>query len=137
MASYTRDQITRWNKKLSNGFQLDLNHLLMWNEKSAVRNIKLPDGKVLQASISWVEVRDGFRYTGLVQPEMHLSIWTPTDHGMMSSSGMGAAFKLSEASFPRKVWNELAKFTAEWNDERIMAEAKKYAKALNNPYIVA
>ena len=137
MASYTRDQITRWNKKLSNGFQLDLNHLLMWNEKSAVRNIKLPDGKVLQASISWVEVRDGFRYTGLVQPEMHLSIWTPTDSGMMTSSGMGAAFKLSETGFPRKVWNELAKFTAEWNDERIMAEAKKYAKALNNPYIVA
>ena len=137
MASYTRDQISRWNKKLSNGFQLDLNRLLMWNEKSAVRNIKLPDGKVLQASISWVEVRDGLRYTGLVQPEMHLSIWTPTDSGMMTSSGMGAAFKLSETGFPRKVWNELAKFTVEWNDERIMAEAKKYAKALNNPYIVA
>lgn len=137
MASYTRDQISRWNKKLSNGFQLDLNRLLMWNEKSAVRNIKLPDGKVLQASIGWVEVRDGFRYTGLVQPEMHLSIWTPTDNGMMTSSGMGAAFKLSETGFPRKVWNELAKFTVEWNDKRIMAEAKKYAKALNNPYIVA
>ena len=68
---------------------------------------------------------------------MHLSIWTPTGNGMMTSSGMGATVKLSDASFPSRVWNELAKFTVEWNDERIMAEAKKHAKALNNPYIVA
>lgn len=136
MAGYTREQIIRWNAKLSNGFQLDLHYLMIWNEKRAVRNIKLPDGRTLQASISWVEIRDGFRYSGLVQPEMHLSVWTPTSNGLMSSSGMGATVKLTEETFTRKVWNELARFTAAWSDEQIIAEAKKHDKALNNPFVL-
>lgn len=136
MAKLTREQLTRWNAKLSNGFQLDLQRFAVWGEKDAVRNIKLDDGKILQAKINWREVRDGFRYTGLVQPQMHLSIWTPTGNGMLSSSGLGATIELTEKTFNKRSWNELAKFTVEWNDERIMEEAKKHMKQLNNPWVV-
>ncbi len=136
MAKLTREQLTRWNAKLSNGFQFDLRHFAVWGEKDAVRNINLDDGKVLQAKISWRKVYDGFRSTGQVHPQMHLSIWTPTGSGMMSSSGLGATIELTDKTFSKKSWNELAKFTAEWDDERIMAEAKKHMEQINNPRVI-
>lgn len=57
MAQCTREQVNRWNAKLSNGFRLDLERFIIWNDKVATRSIELPDGKVLKADIGWTEVR--------------------------------------------------------------------------------
>ena len=57
MAQCTREQVNRWNAKLSNGFRLDLERFIVWNDKVATRSIELPDGKVLKADIGWTEVR--------------------------------------------------------------------------------
>ena len=58
MAQCTREQVNRWNAKLSNGFRLDLERFIVWNDKVATRSIELPDGKVLKADIGWTEVRE-------------------------------------------------------------------------------
>ena len=58
MAQCTREQVNRWNTKLSNGFRLDLERFIIWNDKVATRSIELPDGKVLKADIGWTEVRE-------------------------------------------------------------------------------
>ena len=48
MASYTHEQIDRWNAKLKNGFKLDFQYLLNHNEKAATKYLDLPNGKLLQ-----------------------------------------------------------------------------------------
>lgn len=57
-AQCTREQVDRWNAKLSNRFRLDLERFIIWNDKVATRSIELPDGKVLKADIGWTEVRE-------------------------------------------------------------------------------
>lgn len=143
MAKVTREQLTRWNAKLNNSFELDLQQFLIWNEKSAQRMIDLPDGKKLNAKISWYEVTDKpdapfwqQKVIG-VRPCLDLSIWTPTSTpGMWSSRGVGAKVELTDKVYAKRNWNELAKFTAEWNDQRILDEAKKHTKELQNDLLV-
>ncbi len=131
MASYTREQINRWNAKLQNGFELDFQALLNRNEKEATKYLDLPNGKRLQATLIWREVRDGYRYTGLVRPQLHLSVWqdgrTP---GMMVSHGIGAFVDITEQTYTRRNWNEIAKLTAAWTDEKIMEMAQRHIATL-------
>lgn len=143
MAKVTREQLTRWNAKLNNGFELDLHQLLVWNEKSAQRLIDLSDGKKLSAKISWYEVMDKpdapfWQQKAIgVRPCLDLSIWTPTSTPeMWGSRGIGAKVELTDKVYAKRSWNELAKFTAEWNDQRILDEAKKHTKELQNDLLV-
>ena len=130
MASYTREQITRWNAKLQNGFELDIKALLNRNEKEATKYLDLPDGRRLQATLLWYEVRDDHRYTGQVQPKLHLSIWHGSHSGMMVSYGMGAFVDITEQTYARRNWNEIVKLTAAWTDDKIMETAQQYIATL-------
>ena len=71
----------------------------------------------------WSEVRDGYRYTGLVRPQLHLSVWHGGNPGMMVSHGIGAFVDITEQTYTRRNWNEIVKLTAEWTDEKIMEVA--------------
>lgn len=123
MASCTREQLNKWNAKLANGFTLDLQHFLIWGEKSAVRRIDLPDGKILKATLEYRDARDdSHHYTGLHQPMVHLSIWTDRGNGMLSSHGMGASVKIGTVQSKRN-FNNLAALSATIDDEKIMAWA--------------
>lgn len=130
MASYTREQINRWNAKLHNGFELDFEYLLNHNEKVATKYLDLPDGRRLQARLMWNDVREGHRYTGLVRPFLHLSIWYGADTGMMRSYGLGAFVKITEQTYTRRNWNEIVKLTAEFTDDKIMEAARQHVAAL-------
>ena len=84
MAQCTREQVDRWNAKLSNGFRLDLERFIIWNDKVATHSIELPDGKVLKADIGWTEVREEprlgcfYQKTIGMMPRLSLSLWTPS-----------------------------------------------------------
>lgn len=130
MASYTREQINRWNAKLQNGFELDIKSLLNHNEKEATKYLDLPGDKRLKATLTWCEVRDGYRYTGQVQPKLHLSIWHSSHSGMMVSYGMGAFVDITEQTYARRNWNEIVKLTAAWTDDKIMETAQQHIAAL-------
>ena len=45
MAQCTREQVDRWNAKLSNGFRLDLERFIIWNDKVATRSIEFRTAK--------------------------------------------------------------------------------------------
>lgn len=130
MARYTREQINRWNAKLQNGFELDIQALLNRNEKEATKYLDLPNGKQLQATLIWREVRDGYCYTGSVRPQLHLSIWQGGNAGMRVSYGMGAFVDITEQTYSRRNWTEIAKLTAVWTDEKIMEVAQQHVAAL-------
>lgn len=128
MARYTKEQIDKWGAKLHNGFKVDVKHLLTFNEKEAVKRIDLGDGKELSASIYWKEVRDGYKYTGLVRPVLHLGLWHEECgglSGLMVMSGLGVFLNASDETYTRRSWDKLAKLTAGYNDERLLKLAKE------------
>ena len=103
MAQCTREQVNRWNAKLSNGFRLDLERFIIWNDKVATHSIELPDGKVLKADIGWTEVREEprlgcfYQKTIGMMPRLSLSLWTPSSTpGMWCSRGLGAVVKITD-----------------------------------------
>ena len=108
MAQCTREQVNRWNAKLSNGFRLDLERFIVWNDKVATRSIELPDGKVLKADIGWTEVREEprlgcfYQKTIGMMPRLSLSLWTPSSTpGMWCSRGLGAVVKITPTTSTR------------------------------------
>ena len=160
MAQCTREQVNRWNAKLSNGFRLDLERFIVWNDKVATRSIELPDGKVLKADIGWTEVREEprlgcfYQKTIGMMPRLSLSLWTPSSTpGMWCSRGLGAvvfdamthafftlsvgigAMEITDNIYQKRNWNELAKFTAEWDEKRLLEEAKKHMAELQNDVV--
>ena len=48
MAKLTREQLNKWNAQAKNGFQLDLQYFLVWNEKTLIKNIPQEDGSIIQ-----------------------------------------------------------------------------------------
>ncbi len=49
--------------------------------------------------------------------------------------GMGARVEITEALYVKRVWNELAKFTADWDEAKILDEAKKHMAELRNEFV--
>lgn len=142
MAQCTREQVNRWNAKLSNGFRLDLERFIVWNDKVATRSIELPDGKVLKADIGWTEVREEprlgcfYQKTIGMMPHLSLSLWTPSSTpGMWCSRGLGAVVKITDNIYQKRNWNELAKFTAEWDEKCLLEEANKHMAELQNDVV--
>lgn len=135
MAKLTKAQAQKWNAELAGGFRFDVRHYLMWGEKVARRNIELEGGKILQASLEYHEIRDGYRYTGQVQPTLHLQIWKPgLTEGMMHSSGMGASIKIGTAQ-DKKLWKELCKLSGTFDDKKLLELMEENMHQLKNEYI--
>lgn len=136
MAKLTKEQVRKWNAQLAGDFYFDWKHYLVWSEKVARRNVKLSDGKVLQATLEYRNVRDGFRYTGEQQPILHLAVWQPTNtEGMMSSHGMGVTIDVGVKQ-DKKKWSELCKLSALYDsDEKLLELAREHMDELKNEYI--
>lgn len=136
MPKITRKQYDNWNAKLSNGFRLDLQRFCVWNEKVAVRTIELPDGMVLKAEIGWHELSKNWCVIGL-KPRLTFSLWKHCENSdLWHGCGTGATVELSEQVYTKRNWNELGRFTAGWDDERILAEAKKHMAELKEDKII-
>lgn len=136
MAKVTREQLNRWNAKLQNGFLIDLQRLLIHNEKMPIRYVELGDGKRIAASLSYRDVYEGYRDTGKRQPVLHLALWKDSGtSGMMQSFGMGAYIEIGTAQ-DKKNFNELAKLSGTIDDEKIMALAAEKMPQLNNAFLV-
>ena len=107
MAQCTREQVNRWNAKLSNGFRLDLERFIVWNDKVATRSIELPDGKVLKADIGWTEVREEprlgcfYQKTIGMMPRLSLSLWTPSSKPWPGCRGKNHRQHLPETQLER------------------------------------
>lgn len=137
----TRDQVNRWNAKLANGFRLDVERCVVWDDKVAVKSVKLSNGSIIKAEIGYHEVCESrmgsYRHNFLgMRPYLTLSLWKPTGtEGMWSSQGMGARVEITEALYAKRVWNELAKFTADWDEAKILDEAKKHMAELRAEFV--
>ena len=120
MAKVTKEQIKKWNEQLHGGFVFDWRHYIVWSEKLARHNIDLKNGKVLQITLEYYETRDGTER--FMQPALHFQVWTPTDTGLMSSSGFGKRLNIGERQ-NKKSWSVLCKLSADYDDEKLFALA--------------
>lgn len=90
MANITKQQVLDVNKKCSNGWIMDVSFFLTHNEKTLVKDIKLSETEILRAKLWFTEVREGYHYTGLIVPQLHLSLYkTSADSIFMTSHGLG------------------------------------------------
>lgn len=71
-----------------------------------------------------------------MMPRLSLSLWTPSGTpGMWCSRGLGAVVKITDTIYQKRNWNELAKFTAEWDEKRLLEEANKHMAELQNDVV--
>lgn len=134
MAKVTKEQLKKWTEKLQNGFGFDLYNYMMNGTKELVKKIELGDakGSFLKANIIYREVRDGYRYTGKMQPVLSISLWEPIpDSDMARSEGMGLYHEIGSEQTKRN-YNELARLSGEVTDEMIMKLAHENFRQLKN-----
>ena len=136
MAKITKGQYIKWDSMLSGGFRFDLQGFALRGEKNAIANIKLEDGRILQARLLYTEEREGYRYTGRQIPEIHLSIWNDCGNGMMSSRGLGKYIPIGDIQDKRN-WNYLCQISATLDAEKVLELANKHMGQLNNPLVMA
>lgn len=135
MAKITRAQFEKWNGQLGGGFKFDLMYYVTWGRKQAVRDIKLPDGRILRATVGYQQVVEKFR-TVAYQPTIHVQVYSPIkDSDFMSSSGMGYSVNVG-AQQEKQNYKELCKITSTLDDEKLLALMQQGKEQLNNPYAV-
>lgn len=136
MATLTRDQAIKWDKMLSSGYRFDVRHFVIWNEKTASLKVELSEDKILEASLSYREERQGFRSTGRQKPILHLQLWTvDPETGAGTSQGLGASVDVGEVQ-DKKNWKYLCQLSGEYTADKIMKLARQHADQLGNPYLV-
>lgn len=135
MANLTRAQYERWNGQLGGGFKFDLMHYVTWGEKQAVRDIKLKDGRILRATVSYQRVVENFR-TVAYQPSIHLQVYEPVkDSDFMRGNGMG--YTVNEGpQQAKKNYKEICKITFALDDKKLLDLMEQGREKLNNPYIM-
>ena len=130
MAKITREQYNKWNAQAQNGFQFDLQHYLIWGEKTLSKKIELQDGRMVEFRIVYHNEYEtktnehGCRWnveTGRYIPMLHITVWRPSHSGCYVSSGMGKYERIGEAQAAKK-YNVLCKLSAEINTDEYMPE---------------
>jgi hypothetical protein len=135
MATLTRDQAIKWDKMLSGGYHFDVRHYVLWNEKTASLKVELSEDKILEASLSYREERQGFRATGRQKPVLHLALWNVNrETGVGTSSGLGVFLDVGEVQ-DKKNWKYLCQLSGEYTADKIMELATEHAGQLGNPYL--
>lgn len=118
MAMLTKEQIQKYNEKMSNNWKFDLRHFYMHREKQPVKIIKLNDTEYIEAQLWFSEKYQNFRQVGL-EITLHISKFTSCGNGMASSSGLGL-FRRIPYNKARKSFADLQKLTAVIDDKYIM-----------------
>jgi len=118
MATYTKEQVIKWNGKASNGFKLDLTMLLYHNQKELQKTVMISDTKKITYSLDFRECRQNYRFSHY-EIKLTKSIWNGLNSGMWSTMGLGYSVKINTEKYAKKNFNELCKVSETLTDELI------------------
>ena len=130
MAKITREQYNKWNAQANNGFSLDLQYFVIWNEKTLTKKIKLENGNVIEFKIEYHKEFEtktnsyGCKWnveTGRYIPMLNITVWHPTTSGCYASSGWAKSERIGEVQNTKK-YNVLCKLSAEINTDEYIKE---------------
>lgn len=68
MAKLTMDQVKKFNAKCENGFILDVEKAVIWNDKTCVKDVKIDDesGVVFRFIIEFIEKSERWQKVGVI-----------------------------------------------------------------------
>ena len=119
------EQVKKWNgdiKKYNNLFGLDMNALIMHNEKRpcAIVYTNKEQTEHILAQLWYTDERDGYKYTGMKKAQLHLSYWYSEPESTFSRShGMGYTMDIGEVQ-KRANFSYLCKLTADITAQQIV-----------------
>ena len=128
MAKITKDQYTKWSAQAKNGFSLDLQHYVIWSEKTLTKRIKMADGDAMEFKIEYMREYEqktnewGNKWsveTGRYIPTLTVTRWHPTGTGCYSSGGYEEQKPLGEPEQTKK-YNVLCKLSGEIDTDEYM-----------------
>ncbi len=128
MAKITKEQYTKWSKQAKNGFSLDLQYYVIWNEKTLTKRIKMADGDVMEFKIEYQrECKQKtnkwgckcYVETGQYIPMLIVKRWHPTKTGSYMSSGYEEEKPLGEPEQSKK-YSILCKLSGEIDTDEYM-----------------
>jgi len=129
MAKLTREQLVKWSKNLTNGFQFDVQRYAVWGEKQLKKWIPYgaPEaGKHICATLYYQEQRGGGQ-----KPILHLADYTIEPETKMGHSyGLGVFLDASEEIMEKRNYNKLVKLCEFFPDEVILGLAAQNAVGL-------
>ena len=119
------EQVKKWNgdvKKYNTLFGLDMNALIMHNEKRpcAIVYTNEEHTEHITAQLWYTDERDGYKYTGMKKAQLHLSYWYSEPESTFSSShGMGYTMDIGEVQ-KRANFSYLCKLTSDITAQQIV-----------------
>lgn len=140
MATITSEQVSKFNARCHNGFELDVWGAIMNGEKDPKKDIWVSDTQFVRAQLTYQQEGYGVGANGdfkTYQPCLHLSIWTMLPSGCAGSSGLGKWIPVDgEKLVARRNYNKLADMTEQFSDAYILKLAEKYMPQLKNARIL-
>lgn len=109
----TKEQVQKWNAKMSNGFEFDVKSYFYTGEKEAHKYIELNSDQLLEVKLMYYP-------NGIMQqPTLHLSVWQKEGSGMMKSYGLGKWIKIGTVQNQKK-FSVLQTLTGEIDDNEMI-----------------
>lgn len=128
MAKVTREQIIKWNGQAKNGFGLDVQYFIIWNEKTLTKKIEMENGDVVEFKIEYNKEFEtktnsyGCRWnveTGRYIPMLYITLWKPSNSGCYHSGGFDKSEILGEPEKSKK-YSTLCKLSGIVDTDRYM-----------------
>ena len=129
MVKITKEQYTKWSAQAKNGFVLDLQHYVIWSEKTLTKRIKMADGDVMEFKIEYMKEYEqktnewGCKWsveTGRYIPTMTITRWHPTGTGCYTSIGRYEEEKPLGEPEQTKKYSVLCKLSGEIDTDEYM-----------------
>lgn len=112
MASYTREQVEKWNNQLADGWKLDLQQLLYWGNKRPSFKFKKneSDDVLYTFDLEFSEDWQNHEFLGTYSVDIRCQKWIEKDN-FMTSHGLGVRKRIGVSVANKKMFKILADMT--------------------------
>ena len=117
MASITRDQIKKINSGCANGFELDIQHAILWGEKQLEKDIFVNDNTKITFTLYYARDYKNNSYTPALKADKWIKSNISENVWSSYSTGKKIDIKPDPESVKRRNINILQKLTNNLNDE--------------------
>ena len=141
MATFTREQVAKWNNQLADGWKLDLQQLLYWgNKRPSFKFKKSESDDVLYTfDLEFSEDWQNHEFLGTYSVDVRCQKWVEQGE-MMTSHGLGVRKRIASAISNKKMFKVLADMTKKLDKNTLLAmfdiENPEVNAKLENGFII-
>lgn len=112
MATFTREQVAKWNNQLAEGWELDFQQLVYWGNKRPSFKFKKneSDDVLYTFDLEFSEDWQNHEFLGTYSVDVRCQKWIEKDN-FMTSHGLGVRKRLASAISNKKMFKLLADMT--------------------------